>query len=83
MSDSIRPQIPRPEHGLSGEGTASMLAHLQWQNVRPAEPDLGLLAWTDTCPGSFDRLWNPGMRRDHGMADESVAPTLAMGLSDF
>jgi hypothetical protein len=83
MFDSIRPQTPRPDHGLSGEGTASMLSHLQRQNVRPAEPDLGLLAWADTCPGSFDRLWNQGMQGDPGMADESFAPTLTMGLSDF
>jgi hypothetical protein len=83
MFHSIRPQIPRPDHGLSGEGTASMLSHLQRQNVRPAEPDLGLLAWADTCPGSFDRLWNPGMQGDHSAANEAFAATLTMGLSDI
>jgi hypothetical protein len=83
MFHSIRPQIPRPDHGLSGEGTAGMLSHLQRQNVRPAEPDFGLLAWADTCPGSFDRLWNTGTQGDHSAANEAFAATLTMGLSDF
>jgi hypothetical protein len=83
MFDSIRPQNPRPDHGLSGEGTVSMLSHLQGQNVRPAELDLGLMAWADTCPGSFERLWNQQRHSDHAIADEPFAVTLTMGLSDF
>ena len=82
MFDSNRPQFPRPDHGRGGEGTASMLSDSQRQNVRLAELDLGLTAWADTCPGSFDRLWNPGMQGHHSAVNEFPA-TLTMGLSDF
>ena len=77
-------QIPRSDHGRSGEGTASTLAHLQRQNVRPAAaPELGLTAWADTCPGSFDRLWNPAPQDDQVAAHEPFAATLTMGLTDI
>lgn len=50
-----------------------------------AAPGLGIHQWAETCPGSFERLWNKnpqGQRRQHRQAEDAFPATLTMGLSD-
>jgi hypothetical protein len=83
MFDTKRPPSPRTGQVHSGEGTGSMLALLQRRNVRPAAPDFSVTAWADTCPGSFERLWNGDGVRQEGRADEGFPGTMTMGLSEL
>jgi hypothetical protein len=51
-----------------------------------AAPELGVQKWAETCPGSFERLWNKspqGQRRQHRQASDAFPATLTMGLSDL
>ena len=73
--------VPRADHGRSGEGMESIIPHLQRQHSW--SPELGFELWADTCPGSYDRLWNKELQRQHSHADDAFPATLAMGLSDI
>lgn len=73
--------VPRTDHGRSGEGLESIVPHLQRQHTRL--PELGVTQWADTCPGSYDSLWNRELQSQQGSADDAFPPTLTMALSDF
>jgi hypothetical protein len=60
MLNTDHPQVSYPRRGRTGEGTASMMAHLLRQHVRPDQPAYEFSRWADTCPGSYDGLWKEG-----------------------
>ncbi len=58
MSSIEIPAVLGVDHGRTGQGTQSILPHLQLEDGQRMVPDLGISAWAETCPGSLTRLWS-------------------------